>query len=242
MRGGGARFAALGDEAAGELLLGAVIEIAQQLRLPAVPGLRADGADVGDRQHQQQAQALDRLHLGGEIGDGLGIVDVALEGGLAHQQVVAHQPVDGLGLLGGEAEARAELLRHFGAQFRMVAAAALGDVVQHHREIEHAARQHLMHHAAGDRRLLGQLARLDAVQDADGEEGVLVDRVVVVHVVLHLRDDAAEIGDEAAEHAGLAQAAQAALGILRRGQHLQEQAVGLGIGAQVAIDEAQVLR
>ena len=32
---------------------------------------------------------------------------------------------------------------------------------------------------------------------------VLVHRVVVVHVELHHRDDLAEIGDEAAEHAGL---------------------------------------
>ena len=63
----------------------------------------------------------------------------------------------------------------------------------------------------------------------------------MVHVVLHLRDDAAEIGHEAAEHAGLREAAQAAFGILRRGQHLQEQAVGLGVGAQVAIDQAEIL-
>ena len=46
-------------------------------------------------------------------------------------------------------------------------------------------------------------------QDADGADGVLVDRVGVVHVVLRLRDDAAEIGHEAAEHAGLVETPQA---------------------------------
>ena len=62
---------------------------------------------------------------------------------------------------------------------------------------------------------------------------VLVDRVRVVHVVLHLRDDAAEVGHEAAEHAGLVEPPQRRLRIVARGQHLHEQAVGLGIVAQL---------
>jgi hypothetical protein len=63
---------------------------------------------------------------------------------------------------------------------------------------------------------------LDAMQDADGEDRVLVDRVHVVHVVLHLGDDAAEIGHEAAEHARLVQASERRFRILARGQHLHE--------------------
>ena len=78
---------------------------------------------------------------------------------------------------------------------------------------------------------------LDLVQDADGEDGVLVDRIDMVHVVLHLRDDAAEIGDEAAEHAGLVHAPQGRLGILARGQDLHEEAVRLGVGAQIGVDQ-----
>ena len=85
-----------------------------------------------------------------------------------------------------------------------------------------------------------QLAGLDARQDADGADRVLVDRVGVVHVVLRLRDDAAEIGHEAAEHAGLVEAAQRRLRIVARRQHLHEQAVGLGIGAQ-PVDQPDVL-
>ena len=105
-----------------------------------------DGADVGHGQHQQQPQALHRLHRRSEGLDGLGIVDIALEGGVAHQQVIQHQPGDLLGLLIAEAQPRAQLLGDLGAEFRMIAAAALGDVVQQHGEIEHAAREHLMHH------------------------------------------------------------------------------------------------
>ena len=63
----------------------------------------------------------------------------------------------------------------------------------------------------------------------------------MVHVVLHLRDDPAEVGDEAAEDAGIAQPLQGRLGQPLVGQHLDEQPVGLGVGAQPGIDQSQVL-
>ena len=63
---------------------------------------------------------------------------------------------------------------------------------------------------------------------------MLVHRVVVVHVELHHRHDAAEIGDEAAEHAGLVHAAQHDLGRVARGQDLEEQPVGLRVVAQAS--------
>ena len=52
----------------------------------------------------------------------------------------------------------------------MVAAAALGDVVQQDREIERAARDRIVHHLAGDRQFVLQRAGLDLVQDADREQ------------------------------------------------------------------------
>ena len=45
-------------------------------------------------------------------------------------------------------------------------------------------------------------------QQPDRADGVLIDRIVMVHVELHLRDDAAEIGHEAAEHPRLVHPAQ----------------------------------
>ena len=50
---------------------------------------------------------------------------------------------------------------------------------------------------------LGQPPGGDVGDDAHGAQGVLVDRVGVVHVELHLGDDAAELRDEPAEHPGL---------------------------------------
>ena len=48
----------------------------------------------------------------------------------------------------------------------------------------------------------GKLPGLDPGQDANRPDGMLIDRIDMVHVVLHLRHDTAEIGDEAPEHAG----------------------------------------
>ena len=61
-RGLDASLAPLGGKSARQHFLGRVVEIAQQRRLPGVPDRGPDGADVGDGQHQQQPQPLDRLH------------------------------------------------------------------------------------------------------------------------------------------------------------------------------------
>ena len=71
---------------------------------------------------------------------------------------------------------------------------------------------------------------------------MLVDGEVVVHVELHLRDDAAEIGNEAAEHARLVHPAQHLLGIVAAGQQLEEQRVGALVAAHLAVDQPRVAR
>ena len=60
--------------------------------------------------------------------------------------------------------------------------------------------------------VLLQLATLDSGEQADRPDRMLIDRIVVVHVELHLRDDAAEVGNEAAEHAGFIHPAKYELG------------------------------
>jgi hypothetical protein len=96
-------------------------------------------------------QPLGRLDGVGQVEDGLGIVDIALERGLAQQQVMQHQPGDHFGLLGGQAE-RGPTSARFGAEFGMVAAAALGDIVQQHADIKRAAGLQMIDQAGGDRR------------------------------------------------------------------------------------------
>src|SRR3546814_14749604 len=47
----------------------------------------------------------------------------------------------------------------------------------------------------------------------------------LIHVELHLRDDAAEIGHEATEDASFVHPAQHRFGVARAGQHVEEQIV-----------------
>ncbi len=100
-------------------------------------------------------------------------------------------------------------------QHRVIAAAALGDVVQQDRKIERRPRQDLVDDVGRQRMVFLQFARLDLRQDADGADRVLVDRVGVIHVVLRLRHDTAEIRHEAAEHAGLVETPERRLRIVR---------------------------
>ena len=135
-------------------LLGRLEQGPQQRPLPLVPHARADGADVDHGQDQQQPQPLRALHLADEILDRLGVGEVALERGRRQQEMIADQPRHGLGLGRIEPEARAELERDLGADHAVVAAAALGDVVQQDRDIEHAARRDLLLNDRGRQRVI----------------------------------------------------------------------------------------
>ena len=236
--GGGAVGAALLG-AAGQHLEGVGVEAAQQHRLPVVPDAGADAADVADGQHGQQLQPARALDRGGEVAGGARVGQVALLGGVRHQQVVLHQPDHELGVLGVEPEARRQPLGDLGADRRMVASRALADVVQQEREVEHLAVDAALEDVGGDRQVVDELAALDLGERRDRADDVLVHRVVVVHVELHHRDDAAELGDEGAEHADLVHQPERPLGVVVAEQQLEEDAVGLRVGAHPVVDQPQ---
>ena len=136
-------------------------------------------------------------------------------------------------------EARREPPRQGGAGQRMVLLPALGDVVQEHREVERVAARHRRHQLVGERVGVARPAGVDLGQDADRAQQVLVHRVVVVHVELHQRHDAAELGDEPPEHPRLVHAAQRRLGRAPRRQDVHEQPVGFRAFPQAPVDAAQ---
>ena len=86
----------------------------------------------------------------------------------------------------------------------------------------------------------GERALLDAGDHPDRADEVLVDRVDVVHVVLHLRDDAGELGDEAPEEPGLVHPPERRLGVFPRGQDVEEQRVGPRVLPQPGADPRQI--
>ena len=85
----------------------------------------------------------------------------------------------------------------------MVAAAALGDVVEERGDVEHPRPLEGRGELRAERVLVGVLRDEEAAHVAQHHQDVLVDRVDVEQVVLHLADDAAEDPEVAAEHAGL---------------------------------------
>ena len=74
----------------------------------------------------------------------------------------------------------------------------------------------------GQRVVLGAAAGGDVGDHAHGPQRVLVHRVGVVHVELHLGDDAPELGQVAAEHPGLVHQGQGPLRVAAARQHVQE--------------------
>ena len=205
-----------GGEPARQDRLGLVVEGAQQLALPAVPDARPDGADIAHRQHQEQLHAVHGLHDLGEVVDGAPVCEVARLGDPRHGEMLLDQPGDELGLVRGEAETRTEPPRHLGAGDRVVLRPPLGDVVQEERYGEN---RHLLdgrQELVGERVLAGDPPGPQRRQRAHRTDQVLVHRVVVIHVELHHRDDLAEVGDEATEHAGLVHVPEHRLHLVRR--------------------------
>ena len=125
----------------------------------------------------------------------------------------------------------------------MVFDPALGDVVQEQGDGQHRVMLRLdrLDQFAGQRNL-GVVPAHDLVERADAADKMLVDRVVVIHVELHHRHDAAERMYEGAEHAGFVHAAQHDFGRVRRGQDLQEQPVGFRVLAHVLVDQLERTR
>ncbi len=225
--------------AAGEHDFGFPVKRAQQLAFPAVPHAGTDRPNVADGQDQQHFQPLDGLHQLGEAFDGAPVAEIAALGDIGHDEMVFDQPGRRLRLRLVQAQTRAELARDRAPRSGMILLAALGDVMQQQGHIKRAAMRDGRHDFAGQRQFGRALAQFHRGQFAQRAQQMLVHRIVVVHVELHHRDDAAEIGDEAAEHAGFVHQPQGAFARLRRGEDLDEQPVGFRVGAQFRVDARQ---
>jgi hypothetical protein len=232
--------AAQGQMAAAEQRLGLEIERAQELSLPSRPHSRAYRPDVSHRQKEKQLKPFAALHQRGKIPECLGVVQVTALREQAHGEVMLDEPSSGLGLGGVQSEARTKLPSDARADNRMILLTPLGDVVQEGRDVKGAAIVDGAHDLGRHRMLAGEPSPLDAGEEADSPDQMLVNREVVIHVELHHRHHAAEIGNEAAEHAGLVHLAQHALRVARIHQEPHEQAVGRDLVAQLVVDQPDI--
>ena len=120
-------------EAAAQRALDALVELLEQRGLPGVPQLRVGAAHVGAGQHVEVVEVRLVAHVRARSRDHLRVVDVLLLRGDRQHQVVAHQPGDQARVVARQALLEAEGLGVHGAQLGVVAAAALGDVVEQRR-------------------------------------------------------------------------------------------------------------
>ncbi len=169
------------------------------------------------------------------------IADVLLLRRDRQHQVVLHQPGDQARVVARQPLFEAESLRVHGAELRVIAAAALGDVVEQRREVGDLELGQLLHDGRELRQLVVVLRQRQPPQVAEHEQRVRVDRVGMEQVVLHAPDDAAEGRDVAAQHAVGVHAPQLVRHAGRRAQDLEEQAVIARVLAELLVDEPQVL-
>src|SRR5271165_2079288 len=108
--------------------------------------------------------------------------------------------------------------------------------MQECREIELGAMRNLVDDLARQRMILCEPSRLDRAYRAHRAEEMLVDGVVMVHRELHHADDAAEVGNEPAEHTSLVHAPERGLGGVARREDVEKQTVCLAILTQMGVD------
>ena len=216
------------------------IQFPQQARLPGVPHRRTYRPDIGHGQQHQKAQPFGALDLADEIADGLGIVDIPFECCIAHQQMIAHQPGHGFGLGRVQTQQRPPFIGHFGPQYRMVAVAAFGHIMEKHRQIQNVSAVNLVDDRGGQRQGLGQGAIFDGMQHPHRLDGVLVHRIDVIHVVLHLGHHPAEFRNQPSQNPGFVHMAQRHFRVFGTGQHLHEQFHGFRLPPHLGIDQPQM--
>ncbi|CUK07277.1 Uncharacterised protein [Achromobacter sp. 2789STDY5608615] len=213
-----------------------LVQVLEQLAFPGVPDLGAGAADVGHGQQVERGQVTLVLDRGGEVLDHGGVGQVALLRHGRHQQVLAHQEFDQPGVFRLHAVVVGELAHLARAQLGVVAAAALGDVVEQRRHVQQPVPVQAGDQLAGQRILLGMLGHGEAAQVAHHRQRVLVHRIGVERVVLHLADDAAEHRQVARQDVQHGHAAQLVHDAARLLQDLQEQLAVDRVAAELRVD------
>ena len=173
------------------------VQLAHQRRAPAVPQGRIRRVDVRDGQRVQIVEPHFGANFAREFADHDRIVDVLALRRRRHQQVHAHEPRDEFGVGLVEAMAPTEGDDVDRAERRVIAAAPLCDVVKQPRDVEQFDLRQVLDAVVRDRKRFLARSIVQAAHVADHHHRVRIDRVDVEQVVLHLADDAAELGNVA---------------------------------------------
>ena len=114
-----------------------VIQIFQQLAFPGIPDMRTGAANIGHGQQIERREATQRADFGCEGGNNVGIAGVFFLRGARHDQMRANQPGHQFTVCFVEPVLGAKPHGIDCAQFRMVAAAAFGNVMKQRCQIQY---------------------------------------------------------------------------------------------------------
>ena len=211
-----------GGAVAGKLLHGPMVKVGQHLRLPAVPDVGADRAQVGGGEHVEHLQQLGRADLHGETDDQVLVAGVAAEGQVVHPQVLVDEELDGLRLVRLQAQPPAGLLGDLQADLAVVFQQPLAQVVDQQGQVQEVLVLQpaidAPHRPRVVQQPLGELDRADAM---------LIDRVLVILVELQQAAGTGEIGQKPLQDRHVVQVAEQRAQAAGMGQQGKEMPAGL---------------
>ncbi len=122
----------------------------------------------------------------------------------------------------------------------MVFVAALANVVQQKRQIQHFAIYALFQDRAGDGQVFFEMAEFNLAEVPDALDGVFVHRVVMVHVELHHRDDGFKFRDKSGQNTKFVHPPQGAFRVAVFEHQVDKDALRLFRFAHVLVDQVKV--
>ncbi len=155
------------------------VEVFQQLAFPSVPDLWAGASDVGHGEQIERCQRAFVRDLRTKAGNHRRVSEVLFLRGRRHQQVAIDQELDQARVVAVDPVAPTKAADIQRPQSRVVAAAALGDVVVQRRDVDQRRPLEFGHQPAAERVLVGKLGLGEAADVAQHHQDVLVDRVDV---------------------------------------------------------------
>ena len=179
------------------MVVGLHVQTPQQFFLPRGQRARTDGLDVHERQQAEHLEELFGADQMRELRDDVRVVEIAPEGDLRHREMVADEELV-------VCRASAAISRRSSAVLpsarspRMIGLGGLADVVQDQRQRQHFRRPQLLEQPP-EALAPGSLRVPQRLDSADGQQRVLVHRVLVVEVTNHPAVDALELRQDAVE-------------------------------------------
>ena len=224
-------------ETAFQCLGGACMQVVEQGGLPRIPTRRIGPAHVGDSQQIQIVEADPGADHVREFLDDLRVVDVLVLCGVRHHEMLAHQPGHQFGIEGREVVPQAERVRVLGAEFRMVAAAALGDVVEQAGKIQQLRLGQLCVHLVAARAFVDMSLEGEATHVADHHQDMFVHRIHMKQIELHQAGDGMECRQIARQNAVSVHTSRSVGQAVALAEYLDEQCPGADVVAQPSVDQ-----